>query len=254
MSLLAQIIFYTFLSGIVSLVGGVVLLGRIAWVRKTSLYFISFAAGALLSIAFLDLLPEALELYQGADDRGIFFWALIGLLLFFLFERLVVHIHGHYVEDSQSNTHAHPTPITMMMGDAFHNFLDGIAIAATFIADPSLGVLTAIGVAAHELPQEVSDFSVLIHHGWEKKKVLWINVIISLVSIVGAVTAYFFRELIEPHLPQLLALTAGGFIYIASSDLIPELSHKPKKDKRFAVTALLVAGVIIVYLFRHWFE
>jgi zinc and cadmium transporter len=252
MPLLLQIVLYTLLSGVLSLIGGVILLGRAGMVKKFSHWFVSFAAGALLSLAFLDLLPEALDVYKGSDVQGLLLWVLVGIVIFFLFERVVWHVHGHYSEDPDK--HAHPAPIMLMVGDAAHNFLDGVAIATTFIANPALGALTAVGVALHELPQEIGDFSVLLHHGWTKSRTLWMNLLISLVSIAGAILAYFFRNSIETFLPQLLAITAGSFIYISASDLIPELTQGSNNRSKLPVSILLIAGILAVYGLGRIFE
>jgi len=252
MTLFSQIILYTALSGVLSLIGGVILLGKSAWVRKSSVWFVAFAAGALLAIAFLDLLPEAFEYFSG-ESSELLIWTLLGLVAFFLFERVILHFHGHYHESGESEEHHHPTPLLMMAGDALHNFLDGITIAATFLANPAVGVVTAVGVAFHELPQEIGDFSVLLHHGWSKMKTLWVNIAISLVSVIGAMLAYFLRDLLMTVIPQLLAVAAGNFIYIAASDLIPELSRDPKLGGKISLSVLLLLGIASVYVFGRLF-
>ena len=226
------------------------MLGNAQWVKKFSIHFVSFAAGALLAVAFLDLLPEAAELLpQGT--QGIFAWTLAGIVLFFLIERIIVQLHSHYHEDDSA--HKHPTPMLLMIGDGFHNFIDGIVIAAAFIASPPLGAITAIGVTMHELPQEIGDFSVLLHHGWKKSSVFWMNLLISLTSIVGAVLAYAARDFIAPVLPHLLAFTAGIFIYIAASDLLPEISNSKPSDKKSHIAALLLLGIAAVWIFGFLF-
>lgn len=248
MSLLPQIILYTALSGVLSLIGGIILLGKANLFRKFSIHLVSFTAGALLALSFLDLLPESLELFgkTGGHVDEILIVSLVGFLVFFFIERLIIHFHSHQHEHDEA--HDHPTPVLMLVGDAFHNFIDGVAIAVSFIADPSLGLVTALGVAAHELPQEIGDFSVMLHHGWSKSSALWANVLVSLTSIIGAVIAYSARGIIEPYLPHILALTAGSFIYIASADLVPEIDKKTRKDKASHITLLLLAGVLVVYL------
>src|SRR3989338_792992 len=251
MSLLFQIILYTALSGILSLVGGVFLLGNQRLVKKFSIHLVSFAAGTLLAVSFLDLLPEAAEIL-GTNLQILFAWTLAGIVVFFLFERIVVQLHTHYHEDD--SVHAHPAPVLLMVGDAFHNFIDGIVIATAFIANPTLGVITAVGVAVHELPQEIGDFSVLLHHGWKKASVLWVNLGISLTSVLGAVLAYALRDLIVPVLPHLLAFTAGIFIYIAAGDLLPEISKSKPSDKKSHITILLILGIATICVFRYFFE
>ena len=250
MSLLFQIILYTALSGILSLVGGVFLLGNQRLVKKFSIHLVSFAAGTLLAVSFLDLLPEAVE-HAGENLESIFIWALAGIVVFFLFERVIIQLHTHYYEHDDS--HGHPTPVLLMVGDAFHNFIDGVVIATAFIANPALGAVTAIGVAIHELPQEIGDFSVLLHHGWSKISVFWINLAISLTSILGAILAYLARDFINPFLPHLLAFTAGIFIYIATSDLLPEIIKSKPSDKKSHITALLLLGILSIWILSEYF-
>ena len=249
MGTLAQILFFTFLAGVLSLVGGIALLTRTTWVKKFSAHFVSFAAGALLATAFLDLLPEAMKI-SGDNSFQVFSLTLSGIVLFFIFERIIFKYHSHTLEDPG---HHHATPVLLMAGDAFHNFIDGVAIAATFLVSPALGVLTALAVAAHELPQEIGDFSILVVHNWKRSKVLWINILISLTSIAGALLTYSARNLVEPYLPMLLALTAGNFIYIATADLFPEISasYKPV-DKTSHIIGLFLAGIACVWAFIYF--
>jgi zinc and cadmium transporter len=244
MSVFWKIIFFTFVSGVVSLAGGIALLARKHWVAKFAVYFVSFAAGTMLATSFFDLLPEAFK--RGQIDSGtLFAWMLSGMLLFFVLERLILHYHRHHHEDCAS--HHHPAPILMQVADTVHNFIDGIVVAAAFLANPSLGVLTALAVGSHELPQEIGDFSVMLHHGYRRKTVFLVNLGSSLASLLGAIIAYASRAVVVPYLPQLLALAAGHFIYIATADLIPELSSEVPQAKSTHVVALLFMGVFVVW-------
>lgn len=236
MSLLLKIFLASFISGVLSLIGGIALLFKAHWVRRFSIHFTSFAVGALLATAFLDLLPEA---------NGEFIYVLLGILGIFVLERLVLKFHPHHHEDTAE--HHHPVPTLLMIGDTIHNFIDGILIAISFLTDPSLGVLATFAVAAHELPQEISDFSVMLNHGWARKKVLFANLFSSLASVAGALLGFAIRGILEPWLPQLLALTAGIFIYIAIADLMPDISGKSPRDKFSHVLILLILGVIAVW-------
>jgi zinc and cadmium transporter len=141
-----------------------------------------------------------------------------------------------------------------LIGDTIHNFADGVLIAITFIADPALGILTAIAIAAHELPQEFSDFTIMLSHGWGKTRVLLVNIFSALSSLIGAVLAYVFRDTILPYLPQLLAFTAGIFIYISVADLIPEISHESLQDKTWHVFSLLLLGILSVVVLGFYLE
>ena len=248
MPLLAQILIFSVLSGVLSLIGGVALLGKRDWVNKFSIHFVSFAVGALLSVAFLDLLPEAIEASENIE--GLFAIVLGGMVAFFIIEGVVLKFHPHHHEDTQD--HHHATPILMNIGDGIHNFVDGVAIAVAFLAGHELGILTALAVAAHELPQEISDFSIMLHHGWPKRKVFRVNFIVSLTNVAGATMAYLARDFITPVLPYILALTAGIFIYIASADLLPEISHGKQSDKTLHVISLMILGIVSVWALSRY--
>lgn len=259
MPLLLKIIIASLAGGLFSLVGGVVLLARADWVRKFSVHFVSFAVGALLAAAFLDLLPEALEFGQEAgflQPQALFSFTLFGLLGFFVLERVIFKFHPHHHESlgEPDAHHHHPAPTMLLIGDTVHNFIDGALIAVTFLADPAIGVLTTIAVAAHEIPQEIGDFSVMLSHGWSRKKVLWANVSSSLMSVVGALLAFGLKDLIVPFLPQALALTAGIFIYIAGSDLIPDIAHESNRDKLSHILLLLLLGIFAVGILGAYLE
>ena len=235
----------TIASGALSMIGGVVLLGSARLVKRFSVHIVSFAAGALLAGAFLDLLPEAVEMFEGEVDT-IFWFVLGSIVFFFLFERAFNLYHHHHHEDDEGHTHA--TPLMLLAGDAIHNFVDGVAVAAAVLVSPTLGIVTALAVAAHELPQEISDFSIMLHHGWAKAKVFWSNLLVSLTAVIGGVLVFYFHDLTEPYLPLFLAVTAGIFIYIASTDLMPEVSSETARDKAFHVIVLLLAGILAVWL------
>lgn len=246
MSILGYIIIFSLASGLLALVGGVVLLAKESWVRKFSTHFVSFAVGALLATAFLDLLPEALEMAeaQGRHAEDLLMYVLGGILVFFVLEAMILKFHPHHHDDE--GEHHHATPALLLIGDTIHNFIDGAVVAVAFLTSVPLGIITALAVAAHELPQEITDFSVMLHHGWKKSKVLWVNIFSSLAALIGAVIAFVSRDAIEPHLPELLAITAGIFIYIASTDLIPELSPHHRRDRTWHIFVLLALGVLLV--------
>lgn len=244
------IILFVLLSGVLSLAGGILLLGRPEWVRRFAGSFVSFAAGALLAIAFLDLLPEALQM--SVNHRAVFAAALVGILSFFIIERLILQFHSHHHIDEDE--HHHAAPILLSIGDALHNFVDGVVIAGAFLVNMPLGILTAVAVAAHEIPQEIGDFSIMLHHGWSRRKVIWTNIWLSLTSVLGAILAFVFRGIIEPILPEILAFTAGIFIYIAGTDLIPEITAKGSRDKTGRVVTMLLLGVLAVWLLSVFLE
>lgn len=252
MTLLLWILAGTIFSGLLSLAGGVTLLFKTKWISKFSTHLVSFAVGALLATAFLDLLPEAFELRQGRLE-GLLVVVLAGIVGFFFLESLILKFHPHHHGDEEQ-FHHHATPNLLLAGDTFHNFIDGIVVASAFLTSIPLGIVTALAVAAHELPQEIGDFSVMLHHGWARAKVLWVNIASSLSNVFGGVLTFFARDLLEPRLPELLALTGGIFIYIAASDLIPEISLHHRRDKTSHIMLLLLLGVFAVGILKYYLE
>ena len=201
---------------IISLAGVFLLLSKKLQVKKVTHIFVSFAAGVLLASAFLNLLQEALE---KSDPKYILLTVLIGMVFSFFMERFFLWYHHHH-EDTHN---IHPSAILVIIGDGIHNFIDGFAIAATFITNPALGLTTTFAVAAHEIPQEIADFSILTHAGLDKKKALFLNFLSALTAILGGIVGFYFIQSFANTLPFALAFTAGIFIYVASSDLIPDL-------------------------------
>lgn len=232
------------IGGVLSLVGGAALL---AW-RKTTeralIHLATFAAGALLGAAFLDLMPEAVELFEetgiGVEPMGIA--VLVGIVSFFLLERLLLRFHGHNHKES----HITRTPWLLIIGDSLHNFADGVAIATTFLVNPAVGLVTALAVAAHEVPSEIGEFSVMLQAGWRRKRVFFWNVVSAFMATVGAIVTYLNRDFIEPATPWILGATMGIFVYIAASDLIPEIHHKTRRDSASHVVGLLLLGIVLV--------
>lgn len=249
MDLFGYILLFTLLGSVVSLIGGVLLLTKEKIVIKYSHFVSSFAAGALLGTAFFDLLPEASE---EAGGTNIFLWALVGMLFFFLFERFIhwFHHHEHFPrhKDSDQKGFAKPTVPLIIFGDSLHNFIDGVTIAATFMVSIPLGIITTFAVAAHEIPQEIGDFGILLNKGVGRNKVLLFNIISALTAILGAALTFFVGDLIEGFLPAVIALTAGFFIYIAASDLIPEIHEENRKGFALIETLLLFLGVVTIYI------
>ena len=248
--MLGIIILFSFLGGVVSLVGGLVLLKKKSWSQEAMLVMISFAAGVLLSVSFTDLLPEAVT---AANEKGVEVGSLFGATLaamagFFLFERSFVWFHHHHGPHGDQ-----PKPLVAMvwLGDTLHNAIDGLVITAGFFTSVPLGITTALAVGAHELPQEIADFSLYLAKGVDRVKTLVLNVLSSLATVATAVAAYFLWDRIAVWQPQVLAFTAGMFIYIASSDLIPELHRSSsKKTNPWHQTATLLLGIILVIILK----
>jgi zinc and cadmium transporter len=246
MTILGYIVVFTILGSLVSLIGGVLLLLNERLALKASHVLASFAAGALLATAFFDLLPEAQESAEGAGIN-IFLWTLLGLLTFFLLERFIDHFHHHHTHEGDAKKKSLITLITV--GDGVHNFIDGVAIAATFLVSIPLGIATSLAVAAHEIPQEIGDFGVMLHHGVKRGKVLLFNILSALTALVGAILTYLAADKIQGLLPIFLSITAGFFIYIAASDLIPEIHSQEKKSVALIETFALLLGVLVVWFF-----
>ncbi|MDO8470767.1 MAG: ZIP family metal transporter [bacterium] len=249
MDTLLSILLLTFLGSIASLTGGVALLANKAVALKLSRPLTSFAAGALLGAAFFDLLPEALHESKNTGT-DIFLWTLAGLLLFFFVER-ILHWTHHHDEDQHDPTEQRATVPLIIIGDTLHNFVDGIAIGATTLASLPLGIVTTLAVAAHEIPQEMGDFGLLLHKGVPRKMVLLVNILSAAVAFIGALLAYVFGSVLQAYIPAALGLTAGFFIYIATSDILPEMHRERRYKFALMESSLLIAGIIFVYFSMH---
>lgn len=209
--------------------------------KNITQYFVSFAAGVLLASALLGVLNEALE---EQEPFPILLTVLIGITFSFLLERFVLWFHHHH-EDTH---HIHPSAYLVTVGDGIHNFIDGLAIAATYLVNPAIGIATTIAVAAHEIPQEIADFSILTHSGLSIKKALILNFLSALTAIIGGIVGYFFFQSFEHALPYALAVTAGIFIYIATADLIPALHEDRSKIKPVEQAVPFVIGITLMYI------
>lgn len=241
MSTLIYILLFTLIGSVISLIGGVLLLIKQKLALKISNYLSSFAAGTLLGVAFLDLIPESLEL---SDQFNIPFWILAGVLTLFVIERFIHHHHSQHSGSEEKRT---VVPL-IIIGDTLHNFADGVAIAATFLISIPLGIVTTFAVAAHEIPQEIADFGLMLSRGVKRSKVIWLNVVSSLSAFLGAILTYIYHQSIEGLIPIVLAVTAGFFIYIAASNLIPEIHSQDNKKVAFWETVMLFLGVLVIYL------
>ena len=257
MHLLIWIILFTLVGGILSVIAASLFLLVPDRHYSTLLpHGISFALGALLSVAFLDLLPHAVE-NAGMDGvEGLFGTVLLGILLFFLLEKLLLwrHCHANDCEahnDGQEHYHQ-PAGTLIVVGDGIHNFVDGVLISAAFLTDLHLGVITSLAIAAHEIPQEVGDFAILLQSGYSKPKAIFYNIMSSLGTVVGGVMAYFALASLHEALPYFLALAASSFIYIAVADLIPTLHKKTHAGAMVQQLALIFAGVVLIAWVHHF--
>ena len=255
MSTLGYILLFTLIGSILSLIGGIILLSREKFALKISHFLASFAAGVLLGTAFLDLLPEALHHSEesGLTENALFLWVLAGIIIFFFIERFIHWFHHH--EDYHDHEKEQKSTIPLIIiGDTIHNFIDGVVIAATFMVSIPLGIVTTIAVATHEIPQEIGDFGLLLHRGLARKKIIWVNILSAAAAFAGALAIYFIGESVEKYLPVFLAVTAGFFIYIASSDLIPEIHHEKRRGFALIESLLLLLGIFIIFLSVSFLE
>lgn len=247
---------------LLSLLGGILLLSKRISRDKVMLYAMPFAAGAFLGAAFLTVLPEALYLAgeqqyasaapQDSEEAGVaasvLIWTLFGFVLFFILERSIRWFHRHH-EHAGDDSHKS----LVVIGDVVHNAIDGVAIGAAFLINIPLGVATAVAVAAHEIPQEIGDFSILLSKGMKRKKVLLVNIISGLATVVTAVLTFSLGDSIQAVVPALLAVVAGYFIYVAAADIIPDIHEQPHKRANIQAVLVLV-GIAVIPMFGYVLE
>lgn len=226
---------------LVSLVGVFFLSRKEGVMRKYIFLLVSLAVGALLGDAFIHLIPEAFEYFS--DPLWPSLLVIGGILLFFVLEKFM---HWHHHGDDTETHGVHPVGKLILLSDGVHNFIDGIIIGISFMASVPLGIATTVAVILHEIPQEIGDFAVLLHAGYSRKKALLLNFLSALAAVVGVVAAFVLGEAGESVAQWVLPLAAGGFIYIALSDLIPEL-HKTKKVTHSVLQLLaLILGILLM--------
>lgn len=227
---------------LISLIGIFSLLFREGWFNKILILLIGFSAGGLIGGAFLHLLPEALE--QG-EAQAIFPYLILGFIAFFILEK---YLHWRHCHEGVCTVHAFT--YLNLIGDGIHNFSDGLVIGASFLVSIRFGIITALVIILHEIPQEIGDFGVLVYGGFSKLKALYYNFVIALTCILGTVIGYFISANMHNFSSFLLPFTAGGFIYIAACDLIPEI-HKESSLKRSTFSLLAFScGILFIYLAR----
>jgi len=289
LSTLTWIVLASLLGGVlsVSLAAIVALSVRTAWVPM----LVSYAIGAMLGAVFLEILPHAFSITQNVETVSA--TLLLGLLLFFVLEKLVIwrHCHGDHCEVHAMHSEADcPTPpvksestykyklvatapssvllerhhshshdsgrsgMMIMIGDTFHNFIDGILIAAAFTADIKLGVVTALAIIAHEIPQEVGDFLIILHSGYSKKQALIFNLVSSLATLVGGLMAYFALQYVQSWIPVILGLAASSLLYVAVADLIPGLHKRTELKATLQQVLLISLGVVTIWIAHSVFD
>lgn len=199
-----------------------------------------FGAGALLAAAFFDLLPEAFEL---GTASALLAWTLVGFLAFFLMERSVPWFHHHH--EHKLGVKNQSQGVMVMIGDLLHNMIDGVAIGAAFLVNPASGFITTLAVSAHEIPKELGTFGILLSRGWKDKKVILANIATAVGTLFAASITFWLGSTMYMPVAELLALTSGFFIYVAASDIIPDIHEQPRKIGTVQAV-ILVAGVLFV--------
>jgi zinc and cadmium transporter len=244
MHTLAAIIISNVIISCVSLVGIVTLIINKIFVKNSLLNFVALAAGTMLSAAMLHLFPEAIE-HLGSTTP--FYYVLASFLLFLVIEK-VMHWHHHH--DTEHAGEELAVGYLNLMGDAFHNFIDGLMIAAAFSSSYGLGITTSIAIIAHEIPQEIGDFAVLLHSGFTKKKAILLNLLTGFTAVLGGVLGYVAIQFSQIIAVYLIPFAAGGLIYIAATDLIPELQHERSLRKSISLLIMFVIGMILMALLK----
>ena len=247
---LVWILAATVAGGVLSVIAAAALAlnARASWVPV----LISYAVGTLLGAVFLDLLPQAFERAESLEGMAV--TILAGILLFFVLEKLVLWRHCH-VEQCE----AHDPPLAphhdhgrsgmmIMIGDTFHNFVDGVLIAAAFLANHELGIVTAIAIIAHEIPQEVGDFLILLHSGYSKGRAFIFNMLSSAAMVLGGAIGYLALQSVQHWIPPLLGLAAASMLYVSVADLIPGLHKRPELLATLQQVVLITLGVVTIWL------
>lgn len=234
-----------FIVSLISLIGVFSLAIKEEKLKKILLFLVSFSAGALLAGAFFHLIPEAVE--EIGFGKKLSFCLIGGIVVFFILEKFIRWRHCHI---PTSENHPHPVSYMNLVGDAFHNFLDGTIIAAAYLVNFSLGLTTTLAVIFHEIPQEIGDFGVLLHGGFSKKRAVLFNFLSALFAVLGCLVTFLMSNFIAGLSWLLVPFTAGGFIYIAGSDLIPELHRETSVKKSFFQLLALLLGIILMFTLR----
>ena len=209
---------------------------------KILIFLVSLSAGALMGGAFLHLLPEASEVMSIDSLFGVF---LISFIIFFLIEKILHWRHCH-----EADCPVHTFGYMNLVGDSIHNFIDGLVIASVFMVDIRLGIVTTLAVAIHEIPQEIGDYGVLIYAGFKKKTALILNYVVALTVVLGGIAGYLLFSSLENFLPFLMPFAAGGFVYIAASDLMPEIRKESNLKKSIISFFVFILGITIMYLVK----
>ena len=242
-----EIWFYSLLSvfivSCISLIGLFTITIKKETLNKMLLYFVSFSVGGLLGDAFIHLLPESIELN---NNLYLSFYIILGVIVSFIVEKFIQWRHCHI---PTSKEHPHPFAIMNLIGDSVHNFIDGLIIGASYLISLQIGFATTMAVILHEIPQEIGDFGVLIHGGFKMKRALFLNFVTALAAVAGTIISLTIGSYSGNLTNFLLPFAIGSFIYIAGSDLIPELHKETEPIKSLIQLIMLLAGIGIMYIF-----
>ena len=241
MSILLWIIISTVVISLISLIGILTLSIKQKLLDKIVLYLVAFSAGALIGGAFLHLIPETIELF----GTNLFQYVILGFIIFLFTEKILKWRHCHKL-----NCKIHTFAYMNLIGDAIHNFIDGIIIGASFVMSKTLGIASAIAIAFHEIPQEIGDFGVLLHGGFNKKTAIFYNFIVATTAISGGIIGYFLSSFVSSSTKYLLPFAAGGFLYIAASDLVPEKRKEEKIGKLLTNFIVFIAGILVMHFIK----
>ena len=243
-SILFQILIAVFIVSIISLLGVLFLMIKI--LKKSLFYMVAFSAGALLGAAFFDLLPEAIG--KGFKESASLF-ILIGIISFFIIEKFL-HWHHHHTDKKDVHTFTYLN----IIGDSVHNFTDGVIIAIAFLNSTAVGIATTIAIVAHEIPHELGNFAILLYGGFSRLKATIYNFISALTAVIGALAAYYYSTKIQNINFYITSLAIGGLIYIATTDLIPEIHKEKEIKKSFVQLMLMIFGIALIWFVSKTFE
>lgn len=228
------------LGSVAGLAGGLLMLSKMSWRRSLSVHAVPFAAGVMLAVSLLDILPEAIKETEAGFVLKV---VLVVMVTAFFFEQFFFHLHHH--AEHHRTTLKSSMPL-VILGDTIHNFIDGLAIAAAYLVEPSLGLIVALSTFMHEIPHEMGDFGLMIAAGWNRSKIILTNFFSALSTFAGAAIVLVFSSAFESQMGLVLAVAGGLFLYIAASDLLPEV-HEEHRDSPWHQALLILAGVLVMW-------
>ena len=243
---LFYIIIFTSLISLIAFLGSLSLFLKEKLLDQVLLILVAFSAGALIGGAFLHLLPEAIEMSEPDQVLNLFLYLILGFCAFFVLEHFIKWHHHH----AREHPKIMPFSYLILISDAVHNFIDGLIIAASFGSSFQLGVVTTLAVALHEIPQEIGDFGILVYGGFKKAKALLLNFLSAIFVVFGGIVGFVLLEKIKGSIIFLLPFAAGNFLYIAASDLIPEIKEQENTKKAAIYFLVFLVGIILMLLIK----